>query len=381
MRVRAALLLIALSFAPALVMAQVPPPPPPPPPPPVTPDADRCSRETPQFCLNGTSGSVTGLDALRVAATSRRGCSSGDSAKECEHRRSGGAVGLRAPVKVAAASGASQLLADAESSPWGVWGSYGKSKFRGSVPVAPYKGDMDSFRFGADRALSDKYVIGAAVSYENLESATRFNAGNQEGDAYTLSPYLLIVLNETFSLDFNAGIGRNKVSQNRVDPASAGTLSSSFDGTRYFVSGTVNGSRTIGNFTFGGRGGYLHAVENQDAYTESGGPSARSVGKAHIKLGQVYAGVDLAYAFTRSVEAYTSVVLRHDVSRSDGSGAGGLPNSTSNAVPTDRTGYDATLGLRLFSARAVSGFAEYVKTLGRDQFRQHAINLLVRLEL
>jgi hypothetical protein len=29
----------------------------------------------------------------------------------------------------------------------------------------------------------------------------------------------------------------------------------------------------------------------------------------------------------------------------------------------------------------VSGFAEYVKTLGRDQFRQHAINLLVRLEL
>jgi hypothetical protein len=189
------------------------------------------------------------------------------------------------------------------------------------------------------------------------------------------------MLNESFSIDFNAGLGRNKVNQSRVDPATGGTLASNFDGTRYFISGTLNGSRTVGSFTFGGRGGYLHAVENQDAYTESGGPSARSVNKRHLKLAQAYVGGDLSYAFTSMFEAYTSVVLRHDLSRNDGSGSGGLPNAVGAAVPTDRTGYDVTGGLRLFAAKGFSGYAEYVKTLGRDQFRQHAINLLVRIDL
>ena len=293
--------------------------------------------------------------------------------------------GLRAPLHVAAAGGAAGLLAaDQQSTAWGLWASYGKSKFEGNVPAVPYRADLDSVRLGADRSFGPRHVLGAALTVERMDTKTRFNGGGQDSDAYMITPYYLFVLNETFSVDVNAGVGRNKVKQNRIDPTStAGApqiLSSSFDGTRYFASGTLTGSRNVGNVLLGGRAGYLEARERQDGYTESGGPSALPVSRRTLKLGQVFGILDAGYALTANLEVYASGAVRHDVRLSDGGTGGGLPGG-GNPVPGDRTGYDLTLGLRFFGYRGISGYAEVMKVLGRDQLEHKALNLLVRMDL
>jgi hypothetical protein len=358
-------------------------PPPPPPAAPPGPDASRCSTSTPQFCLNAPSGGATDLDALRVMMTTPRGCAGGVGAGQLGSNcgSAGGATGtarLRAPIQVAATSGAAALL-DAESSPWAVWANYGRARSKGTVSLAQYTADLDSYRIGADRSFGSRYVFGAAFSGESGDTSTPFNGGSQDREAYMLSPYVLIVLNDMFTIDVNAGVGTNRVSQRRIDPTSGGTLSSSYRGTRWFTSATLNGSKTYGDIVFGARAGVFEAQEMQRGYTETGGPNALGVGERTPRLGQVLAGADIGYTFFGRMEAYASGVLRYDVHRNNGGNFTSV--NASSVQSSDRSGFDWTLGLRLFSRRHFSGFVEYTKTIGREGFDLRMLNLLGRLEL
>ena len=352
-------------------------------------DPNRCSPQDPGACLNGVSGSVTGLDALRVSVTSPRGCTSAAgrlnaASGECDadgRGTPGKKTGLKTGrVQVAAASGATGLLPP-EPSGWAVWASYGRSRFEGEVSIAPYKADLDSYRVGADRIFAQRYVGGLALAAERMDTKTRFNGGGQDADALMVMPYFMVVLSDNFSLDVNAGFGKNKIDQHRVDPANGARLVSNYDGERRFWSVTLNGSHNVDSWVLGGRVGYLHSREEQDGYTESGGPSVRTVRDRVIKLGQLFVGADVAYQVSSRFEPYASLMLRRDLTRNDGGTAGGLPNAVGNPQPTDKTGYDWTIGVRLYVQRGITASLEYMRTEGRDRFENQAINLLARFEL
>jgi hypothetical protein len=337
---------------------------------------DLCSPQRPNQCLNGVSASVTSFDALRIGTVSPR------EWKEDERRKKHAGIGR---IRVAASEGIAGLLTQDGSSGWGTWAGYGRSSFEGSFAAAPYDATLDSFRLGVDRLFGGRYVLGAALVFDRLDTTTRFNGGGQDADTTTLAPYLTIIVNDIVSVDLNGGWGRMSANQNRLDPASIpgapSVLTADFDARRRFGSITLNAVHPVGNWNLGGRVGYLLSREDQDAYTEAGGPSARTVRERNLKLGQLFLGGDAAYRFTNSFELYGAGIFRRDTTRDDGSSAGGLPNAVGNPQSSDRTEWDWALGLRFFGQRGMTLGAEWVKTTGRDRFKHHGVNLLVRLEL
>src|SRR5688572_21531908 len=338
-------------------------------------DPNLCSPQLPAECLNGVSSSVTALDTLRISTRKP------PEGKEEEERRKRAALG---PLHVAAAQGTSGLLAEDTAAGWGVWGGYGRARFEGSVAVAPYTAKLHSARLGADKTLGERFILGAALIFDRLDTDTRFNGGGQDADTTTFAPYLVFRVNDVVSIDLNAGTGRVDADQHRIDPASAPgaprILTASFDGRRKFWSATFNAMKPIGDWTVGGRVGYLDSREDQDGYTETGGPSARTVLERNLKLAQVFAGVDAAYRFHDNLELYAGGIYRRDSSRDDGGTAGGLPSAVGSTQPSDRTESEWTLGVRFFGGRSLTLGAEWVKTTGRDRFKHDAINLLARYD-
>lgn len=343
---------------------------------PGAPDPNLCSALSPRDCLNGVSSAVTSFAALRVGAVGP------EDPREREKKKRQAGIER---IHVAAADKVAGLIAP-DVGGWGLWAGYGRASFEGRVPVAPYDAKLHSLKLGLDRQLGGgRYVLGAALVVDRLDTTTRFNGGGQDVDATTVVPYLTILVGDAVSIDFNAGYGRSSASQNRIDPLSVpgspSILRADYDGNRRFGSVTVNGIRGVGNWTFGGRAGYLYTREDQDAYTETGGPSARTVLERNLRLGQVYVGADAGYRFANNLEVYGVGIFRRDVQRNDGSDAGGLPNAVGSTQPADRSEWEWALGMRFFATRAATLGAEWVRTTGRDQFRHHAVNVLLRFEM
>ena len=338
-------------------------------------DPKRCSAAEPSFCLNGVSNAVTGLDSLRVALPSGQG----QRAAEEERNRDKNAQSRR--IVVAAAEKVAGLGAP---DPWALWVGYARSKYDSSVQVAPYDADLDSYRIGIDRFFGGKYLLGLAVLYEKLDTDTQYNGGGQDVDGTTVAPYFSWLINERYSLDLNAGYGWFDASQKRIDPTgtpgSPPILRSSYDARRRFASATLNYLRTRDNWTFGGRLGYLYSVEEQDGYTETGGPSARRVNSRTLRLGQLYVGPDAAYFFGNGLEAYGALLYRYDVTRNDGRDGGGLPSAVGATQPDDKDEWDWSLGLRYYAKRNVTLGVEYLQTEGRDKFDNQVWSLLARFE-
>lgn len=336
---------------------------------------DLCSPAQPAECLDGVSASATSLATLRVSLA--KAPEGRDEEKKKEKQA------VFRPIAVAAAEKVSALLGEDPSSGWAAWASYGRSSYGSRSTVLPSNATLYSLRLGADRLIRERYSVGAAVVAERLNVTTRFNGGAEDGNGIMLAPYFTILASDAVSIDLNAGLGKVSERQNRIDPASVpGTpsiLTSGYDARRRFHSVTVNGMREIGNWVLGGRIGYIDSRENQDGYTELGGPSARTVRERTIRLRQVLVGIDAAYRLPQNFEVYGTGLHRRDLTLDDGGGGGGLP-ALGSSGPADRTQWDWTLGLRFFSSRGMTLAAEWVKTTGRELFVHRAVNVLARFE-
>jgi outer membrane autotransporter protein len=340
-----------------------------------TTDPSRCSAQEPSFCLNGVSNAVTGLDSLRVALPSGQG----QREEEEDRLRQKRAQSER--ITVASSESVAGL---GSPDPWSLWFGYSYSKYDSSVQVAPYDAHLASYRLGLDRFFASKFLFGLAVLYDKLDTDTTYNGGGQNGDTWSVAPYFSWLIDEHFSLDLNGGYGWQSTTQTRIDPTSVPgsptMLNSSYDGHRSFASATLNGFLARGDWTFGGRVGYLYSTEKQDGYTETGGPSARTVNGRTLRLGQIYAGPDVAYFFGNGLEAYAGLLYRYDTSRNDGSAGGGLPSAVGATQPGDRDEWDWSVGLRFYAKRNVTLGVEYLQTQGRDQFDNKVFNALARFE-
>jgi len=338
-------------------------------------DPNRCSAQEPSFCLNGVSNAVTALDSLRVALPGGRERAEQDDERKLRKRAASRRIIVAAADKVAGLGA---------PDPWGFWVSYGRSRYDGSVPVAPYDADLDTVRLGVDRFLGGRYLLGLALLVERLDTRTRYNGGGQDVDGATVAPYFSWLIDDRFSLDLNAGYGTSDATQNRIDPTSApgapSILRASYDARRSFASATLNALTSRGEWSLGGRAGLLHSEEKQDGFTETGGPSARTVRGRTVRLGQFFLGGDAAYAFGNGLEAQAALVYRKDVKRNDGRDGGGLPAAVGATQPDDKDEWEWSLGLRYFARRNVTLAIEYLRTEGRERFDHEALNLLVRLE-
>jgi uncharacterized protein YhjY with autotransporter beta-barrel domain len=329
-----------------------------------------CSPNNNLDCLNGVSTSVTNGANLRVG-----GAQYGDVGNERTKQQQ-----LEASTGSAAESG---VAAGDFANGWSIWGSYTRSDLDSDFIFAnsslAYSAKAQSALAGVDALITERFLIGFALGYQDLSSKTYFNGGGQDSDGIIISPYGAFIINDNFSIDVGGGYSDLEYDQTRISPGVGTPTVGSFDANRWFFTTNLNAVFVTGDWVIGGRFGYLYTEEDQDGYTETGA-AARTVADRNIDLSQLVLGGDLAYS-VGPIEPYVSAVYRNDLSKDDGESAGGLPGAFTSVQPSDDDEFQVGLGVRYFSNYGVSANLEYSLTEGRDSFSDSTLLLTLRREM
>lgn len=333
-------------------------------------DPRRCNAGEFEFCLDGVTSAVTSVDLVRVTGARQADTLQGRDHELEEGRR------IARSGKDGRMTG--MAAGDLLGSGWGIWGSYSFSDFESRNNIAPYDGTIHSFLFGIDRLFAERLVLGVAGGYEITGTDTFYNAGGQDTDGFTVAPYAALLLNQYFSIDASGGYTWLQNKTDRVHPDST-RLTAEFDSGRWFAMTNLNAIYTTGNWTFGGRTGFLHAKETQDGYTETGGAVARTVLERKVSVTQFVVGGDVGYQFG-AFEPYALFNYRYDIDRKEGLDAGGLPTATGATRADDRDEFEVGFGVRYFGRQGLSGGVEWFKTLGRKEFDNHSVMATLRLD-
>ncbi|OUR64941.1 hypothetical protein A9Q79_06540 [Methylophaga sp. 42_25_T18] len=329
-------------------------------------------------CLDGVGPAVTNSDNLRTASYRiTNTIRNRDSSEE--------------DITTSQLNGVTGRAAGDHFGNWSVWGNVSSTAYDADipltnaldglgnpVPLASYEGDLDSVLIGTDTLIGNQFLVGVAFSYEENDIFTDYNGGDNESDGFTVSPYAAYLFNDIFSIDVSAGYSSLDYDTDRIDNTNGNTIRGNFDADRWFVASNINAIINRGNWYFAGRIGYLYTEEEQDGYTETGGPTARTLPDRHIDLSQIIVGFDVAYSFGW-YEPYVIVTYLNDINADDGSSAGGLPGNTATAVNDDdevQTG----IGLRLFD-NDVSGTLEWSRVIGRDTFDSDTLMFTLRANI
>jgi outer membrane autotransporter protein len=333
-------------------------------------DESPCDSENHTACLDGVGPAVTNPDSLRmtVKQVSKQTSQSDDNGNTSAFFGN---------------SAMSGLAAGDSYSNWSVWSSFSHNKFDADIPInsnvqpiARYDADQSAVYIGADK-LINKWLIGLAVGYETTDIDTLYNGGNNETDGITVAPYAAYLINDIFSVDFAAGYSSLNTETDRIDNTNGSTINGDFDSDRWFVATNLNATLFRGPWLLGGRIGLLYTEEEQDAYTETGGATARTLGERHIDLTQGLIGVNIAYSGNK-FEPFASVTYYNDLGRDNGTSAGGLPGSVGATQPDDDDEFLTGLGVRYFGDM-VDGSLEWNGVVNRHNFNGHSVLLNLRI--
>ncbi len=284
----------------------------------------------------------------------------------------GGGTGVaghndRAPYGRAAGDG----LADWGG--WSPWVSYGHTMADNDLSSTRYDADQDNILFGMDYSYSDRLIFGISGGYENNDVDTAFNLGETEVTGLTIAPYAAYMLTDSVSIDAAVGYSDMDIDQFRTEPGGA-RVTGNTDASRWFVMSNLNTFHRHGNWVLTGRAGVIYSEEEQDAFTETGGVTAQSVGERDIEFGQLNIGGEVAYS-VHSVEPFTSLFYQYDFER------GSTNLNPNQAQPgNDDDDFRFAAGLRYFSDMGFSATLEYSKVIDRDNFDSDTFSLIGRMQ-
>jgi hypothetical protein len=338
-----------------------------------------CDRESFTGCLNGVSSAVTTAPGLRVGTQNVAKVTRERGSKQIENAQ---VARQTTGTGLAAGDGMGSVLA--------MWGSYAYNDFESDftsagVPLG-YDADSHNALGGVDRLFQGRYLLGLAFGYNTMESKTGFNGGEVDADTYTIAPYAAILLSDIFSLDFAGGYSWLDYDQTRLSRVDGTNIAASFDAERWFFATNLNAVMVVDKFVFGAKVGYLHTDEQQDAYTEAGsaasvvGGVVRTLGERDSDLSQVVVGAEIGY-LAGAFEPFFNAEYRNDVSRDDGTAAGGLPVGFNLVQPRDDDEVRLGVGFRYYTTWGVTSTFEYQRVEGRSQFDSDLFMFTLRAAL
>jgi outer membrane autotransporter protein len=337
-----------------------------------SPEEHPCNAENHTGCLDGVGPAVTNPDSLRMTTKQL----SKQTSRSDENGNSTAFFGN---------SAMSGLAAGESYSDWSVWSSFSHNKFDADIPInsnvqpiARYDADQSTVFIGADK-LINKWLVGVTVGYETTDIDTLYNGGNNETDGITVAPYAAYLINDIFSVDIAAGYSSLETDTDRIDNTNGRTINGNFDSDRWFVSTNLNATIFRGPWLLGGRIGLLYTEEEQDAYTETGGTTARTIGERNIDLTQGSIGANIAYTGGK-FEPFASITYYNDLGRDNGTSAGGLPGAVGATQPDDDDEFQTGLGVRYFG-ESIDGSFEWNNVVNRDNFNSHSVLLTLRMSL
>ncbi len=131
---------------------------------------------------------------------------------------------------------------------------------------------------GYDYKINDKVLLGAALTYSNLNGKTKFNNGSMRDNAYGIVPYAAFKVAPCFDVDVMVGYSRVNKKRDRGtaatidDQALSGVkATSSPKSDRYFAALHGNYKHHINRWNLLARLGYLFVTDRQKSYTERNG--------------------------------------------------------------------------------------------------------------
>lgn len=210
-----------------------------------------------------------------------------------------------------------------------------------------FDGNVYNLVGGLDYMVNDKVVVGLALGYEALDLTTVYSRGTIESEGFTVAPYVGFALNKTWSIDATAGYTWLSYDTTRNLNATRGT----FDAERWFAAANLNANYAFGRVRVLPKIGVLYLEEEADAYRETG-TNATSVASTTTKLGRLYAGGRVGYAFD-SVMPYAKVIGEYDFEKNAAVSIGNGRFSND-----DEVGAQLGLGLDFYGSNTVSGNVE-----------------------
>ncbi len=268
-----------------------------------------------------------------------------------------------------------------------VWGNLSWNSLDDEFVNTPSESNSKVFSIGADTMLTDNFVIGLSLAYEDNDVETSFNGGDQDITSYTIAGYMGYLFNDNIS--FDAAIGHSDIDNDQtrvlsafgaaVAPAgpfagvAAGTpIAGDLDADRFFATINANGFWTVDNWLFNAHAGYLWAEEEHDAFTETGGGITAAVASRDFDLEQVRIGLEVGYDLQSKVEPFIGL----DYVKDTESERVVLPTGM-RQPDNDDDEFDLTLGTRFYASDILSGVFQFHKTFSRNHIDNHSLELLL----
>lgn len=253
----------------------------------------------------------------------------------------------------------------------GVWAnaSYGSVNNTKVTPVdTRFKGDVWAINVGVDYLVSDQVLLGVAAGYAKADIDLKFNNGTYDEDVYSVSPYVLFILNKHISISGVAGYMWSDIEQTQNFNAGRGST----DASSWFVNGNIALRHEIVNNLYGTiRAGYLYSSRNVDAMRFS---DNTTVGEIDVETSQFKAGIELAYSITVP-EGYTHANTVQPYAYTD------YLYDTVDEVNGDSDAYRVGAGFRIASwDNTVSGSLEGNTDLGRDDIEIYGVTGTIRFK-
>ena len=244
----------------------------------------------------------------------------------------------------------------------GVWANGSWTRVVGSKSPVKFDGHIWTGMIGGDYMFTKNFIGGLALGYENAEYDTAFNNGNTDSSGYTVAPYIIARINDTFSVDFNVGYTRVDYDLDRLDPVGGAKVTADTDSNRWFGALNLNGDWNIDSVTLGANVGTLYAREDRDGFTES---DTTTVLSDNIDIGRVNIGGRAGYLFEDVFEPYVTALFEFDY-------------ANEKSAYDDRVGVVFGLGFNVFAGEGFSANVEGTTTEARSGLDIWSVNATVR---
>lgn len=250
---------------------------------------------------------------------------------------------------------------------YGVWGnfSYAWLENEGSASqlgIDAYDGNLINGIIGGDVLINDMFMVGLALSIEDLDLDTPQTLGTLEQRGYGVTPYFgARFLDGTVVVDGLFGY----TSLDTEETLLSGSFKGEFGGSRYIAAGNVTYNYLVQNFVLSPSVGINFAYEAGDSYVDNVGVQ-RDVREAYI--GDVKAGARAAYGWNQ-FEFYTSHYYVWD--------AVPLFSATVH-TGLDRDEVASTFGANWFATDQLTATVEFNNTFDRENITDRSIVGAVR---
>ena len=256
---------------------------------------------------------------------------------------------------------------DGDRPPIGAWAGYSFTDSSNDFTTTAFSSDRHTAILGLDTMPSDNLLLGLSVSLERAKTKTRFNSGEQNATAISVTPYAGYLLSDWLTLD--AALGFGSVSTDQFRTLGATRISSDLHSTRIYGSLNATGTWAFDRLLASSRVGFLYATQDDDRFLESNGAA---VADSRAKVGRLLLGGELAYSLA-AWEPYVSGTFEHDFTSSKAAATAGVAQPKN-----DDTDLLFAVGLRYYGKNDLSGSLEYNTILGRRNLEEDNFSANVR---